>query len=125
VWGGKHFYFADNITVGVKNLDQAVSWYRENLGLHRAANHTEEVDELLVLGKDDDTGLGIMLLGPDIGPAAFDRHPILYTKKIEAAHKDFASRGIRLGPIQTDSGGNRFFQFQDLDGNTIEVCVEP
>ena len=28
-------------------------------------------------------------------------------------------------PSTTDSGGNRLFRFRDLEGNTIEVCVEP
>jgi len=34
-------------------------------------------------------------------------------------------RGISVGPVRSDSGGNPFFQFQDLDGNSIEVCKEP
>lgn len=51
-------------------------------------------------------------------------HSILFTKKMEKAHEEFTTRGVAVGPIQSDSGGNRFFHFQDADGNAIEVCVE-
>jgi catechol 2,3-dioxygenase-like lactoylglutathione lyase family enzyme len=125
MFGRKHFYFGDNITVGVRNLDLAIQWYQEKLGLRRADVPGEEVDALLVLSKDADAGLGLVVCGPNVGPDNFERHLILYSNKIEAAHEDFVSRGISVGPIQADSGRNRFFQFQDLDGNTIEVCVEP
>lgn len=125
MFGRRHFYFSDNITVGVKDLDRAIEWYQEKLGLRRGDFAGDEVDALLVLSKDDETGLGLVVFGPDVGPGNLERHPILYSSKIEAAHGEFLSRGISVGPIQIDSGGNRFFQFQDLDGNTIEVCVEP
>jgi predicted enzyme related to lactoylglutathione lyase len=49
---------------------------------------------------------------------------MLFTKKIEAAYEELASRGISVGPIETDSGGNRFFRFPDSEGNEIEVCRE-
>ena len=125
MFGRKHFYFGDNITVGVKDLDRAIQWYQEKLGLRRGDFPGDEVDALLVLSKDDETGLGLMVFGPDVGPDNLERHPILYSSKIETAHEEFVSRGISVGPMQTDSGGIRFFQFQDLDGNTIEVCLEP
>jgi len=31
---------------------------------------------------------------------------------------------LQISPT-ADSGGNRFFRFHDLEGNKIEVCVEP
>ena len=54
-----------------------------------------------------------------------ERHQILFTRSLDALHAEFVSRGIQIGPIQCDSGGNRFFKWQDLEGNTIEVCHEP
>jgi catechol 2,3-dioxygenase-like lactoylglutathione lyase family enzyme len=126
MWGGKHFYFGDNITVGVRDLDSAIRWYQEKLGLRRSEVYAgDDVDALLVLSKNDDVGLGLVVFGPEVGPDNLERHPILYSNKIEAAREDFLSRGVSVGPIQKDSGGNRFFQFQDMEGNTIEVCVEP
>jgi catechol 2,3-dioxygenase-like lactoylglutathione lyase family enzyme len=126
MWGGKHFYFGDNITVGVRDLDLAIRWYQEKLGLHRSDGYAgDDVDALLLLSKNDDIGLGLLVLGPDFSPNDLQGHPILYSSKIEAAHEDFVGSEVNVGPIQKDSGGNRFFRFQDLDGNTIEVCVEP
>jgi catechol 2,3-dioxygenase-like lactoylglutathione lyase family enzyme len=90
MWGGKNFYFGDNISVGVKNLDLAVAWYQDKLGLRLTPVKS-----------------------------------ILFTKKIEAAYEEFSSKGISVEPIQSDSGGNRFFRFRDLEGNAIEVCREP
>jgi hypothetical protein len=49
---------------------------------------------------------------------------MLFTKNPEKALHWFSERGIAVGPMQSDSGGNQFFQFTDLDGNKIEVCRE-
>jgi hypothetical protein len=56
---------------------------------------------------------------------AFDVRPILFARNMQKARDWMANRGIAVGPITTDSGGNQLFQFQDLDGNSIEVCKEP
>jgi hypothetical protein len=74
----------------------------------------------------DDDGPGLMLVVIRPGESAkVERHPILLTKQIEAAYNHFFKQGISMGPIQSDSGGNRFFEFQDLEGNKIEVCTGP
>lgn len=125
MWGAKKFYFGDNISVGVRDLNRAVSWYQEKLGLRLTPFKSEDYDAFLSFEKDGDTGLALVLIPPGQTKANLEGHPILFTKKIEAAHEEFASRGIRVEPIQTDSGGNRFFRFQDFEGNEIEVCVEP
>jgi hypothetical protein len=31
MWGTRSFYFGDNVSVGVRNLDSAVAWYKEKL----------------------------------------------------------------------------------------------
>jgi hypothetical protein len=54
-----------------------------------------------------------------------DRDQILFTRNLDAVYAEFSSKGIQMGPMQSDSGGNRFFEWQDLEGNTIEVCQEP
>lgn len=125
MWGAKKFYFGDNISVGVRDLNRAVSWYQEKLGLRLTLLKSEDYDAFLSLEKDGDTGLALVLIPPGQTQANLEGHPILFTKKIEAAHEEFVSRGIRVEPIQSDSAGNRFFRFQDVEGNEIEVCVEP
>ncbi len=125
MWGAKSFYFGDNISVGVRNLEQAVAWYQQKLGLRLTPLKSEDFEAFLSFSKDDDTGLALVVIPPGETKANVEGHPILFTKKIEAAHSDFSSKGIDVGPIQSDSGGNRFFCFRDLEGNEIEVCVEP
>ena len=125
MWGKKHFYFGDSISVGVRNLDHAVSWYQEKLGLRLTPLKSEDFDAFLAFANDDQTGLALVVIPPAETTANVRGHPILFTKKIEAAHSDFSSRGISVGPIQSDSGRNRFFCFRDLEDNEIEVCIEP
>ena len=125
MWGRKHFYFAENISVGVKDLDRAVTWYQEKLGLRLTPLKSEDVEAFLAFAKDDDTGLALVVIPSGEAKANIPGHPILFTKKIEAAYEDFVAKGINVQPIQRDSGGNRLFRFQDLEGNDIEVCVEP
>jgi hypothetical protein len=59
------------------------------------------------------------------GASADKRHVILFAKNLEKAHQWLAGRGVAVEPTTIDSGGNRLFRFQDLERNTIEVCVEP
>jgi catechol 2,3-dioxygenase-like lactoylglutathione lyase family enzyme len=125
MWGGKSFYFGDNISLGVRNLDRAVAWYQEKLGLRLTPLQSEDFEAFLAFAKDDETGLALVVIPPGETKANVEGHPILFTKGIEAAHEEFASKGISVGPIQSDSGGNRLFRFRDLEGNEIEVCVEP
>jgi len=125
LWGARNFYFGDSISVGVRDLNQAIAWYQEKLGLKLTPIKSEEFDALLAFDKKDEDGVALVLIPPGETSANVEGHPILFAKRIEKAHEEFASRGIYVEPIQSDSGGNRFFRFQDLDGNSIEVCVEP
>jgi catechol 2,3-dioxygenase-like lactoylglutathione lyase family enzyme len=125
MWGGKEFYFGDNISLGVRNLASAIAWYQENLGLRLTSLKSEDFDAFLALSKDPDTGLALITIPVGETTVNVAGHPILFTKKIDACRTAFASRGIHVRPLQRDSGGNSFFQFSDLQGNIIEVCVEP
>jgi len=72
---------------------------------------------------NDDAFLSLVELEP--GASAEKRHVTFFTKNLDKAHQWFAGRGVAVEPTATDSGGNRLFRLQDLEGNTIEVCVEP
>jgi catechol 2,3-dioxygenase-like lactoylglutathione lyase family enzyme len=125
MWGRKSFYFGDNVSVGVRDLGRAVAWYQEKLGLRLTPLTSEDFDAFLGLSKDDDVGLALVAIPAGQTTVNVEGHPILFTKRIEACREDLTSRGIQVGPLQHDSGGNAFFQFQDVEGNLIEVCVEP
>ena len=125
MWGGKKFYFGDSISVGVRDLDKAISWYQEKLGLRLTPLKSEDFSAFLAFAKDDDIGVALVAILAGETEANVESHPILFTKKIEACREEFISRGIQVRPLQRDSGGNSFFQFSDVEGNFIEVCVEP
>ena len=130
MWGHPPFYISDNLTVEVQNLEAARAWYKDRLGLRDSR----------VQGEDDSgqpcadlelSGGGLVRL-IEAEPGSSDARarttaprPILFASKLEKAHEWLTNRGIPVGPITSDSGGNRLFQFQDLDGNLIEVCKEP
>jgi len=125
VWSRKKFYFGDNISVGVRDLDRAVAWYQEKLGLHLTPLKSEDFDAFLSFSKNDEVGLALVAIPTGETTVNVEGHPILFTKNTEECREEFASRGIQVQPLQYDSGGNSFFQFPDVEGNIIEVCVEP
>jgi catechol 2,3-dioxygenase-like lactoylglutathione lyase family enzyme len=126
MWGKPPFTIADNCAVDVRNLRVACEWYKEKLELREAQNDREEDSGRLFAdlhASNDDTFLSLVELEP--GASVENRHVVFYAKNLEKAHEWLAARGVPVSPTMTDSGGNRFFRFQDLEGNTIEVCIEP
>ena len=126
MWGKQPFYILDNCAVDVRNLAAAREWYKEKLGLHEANTDREEDSgrpfaDLHI--SNDDAFLSLVELEP--GASAEKRHVIFFTKNLDKAHQWLAGRGVAVEPTATDSGGNRLFRLQDLEGNTIEICVEP
>jgi hypothetical protein len=47
---------------------------------------------------------------------------MLFAAKLQKTHDWLKDRGVTVGPIGLDSGGNQFFT--SLDGNLIEMCEE-
>ena len=126
MWGKPPFSIADNCVVEVRNLAAAREWYREKLGLHEADTDREEdsgrpFTDLCI--SDDDTFVSLVELEPGKSPEA--GHVVFYAKNLEKAHQWLTGRGVAAEPTTSDSGGNRLFNFHDLEGNAIEVCVEP
>jgi catechol 2,3-dioxygenase-like lactoylglutathione lyase family enzyme len=126
MFGKPSFTIPDECAIDVRNLSAARAWYMDKLGL------TETKTD-----RDDDSGrpfadlslsrsgpfLSILELSP--GAAPEKSHVIFYAGNLEKCHKWMTERGVQVEPMTSDSGGNRLFRFRDLDGNAIEVCVEP
>jgi catechol 2,3-dioxygenase-like lactoylglutathione lyase family enzyme len=126
MWGKPPLFIADNCVVDVRNLQAVVEWYKEKLGLRESRDRETDDSgrrfaDLCISGSD----ICISLLELEQDASAETRHVIFFTKKIEKAHEWLAERGVSVEPITMDSGGNRLFRFRDLEGNLIEVCVEP
>lgn len=126
MWGSRKLYSIGAIVIGVTDMNRAVVWYCDKLGLSFQSKETDEV--YIGHPSADSDMLPIIILVPiprGQSNAYADRHQILFTRSLDALYAEFVSSGIQVGPIQSDSGGNRFFRWQDLEGNTIEVCHEP
>jgi catechol 2,3-dioxygenase-like lactoylglutathione lyase family enzyme len=127
MWGKPPFFLLGNCAVDVRNLVAARDWYKEKLALHEA--HDRRQDDSgrpfadLRISNRDSTFLSLVEL--KAGAASENQHVIFFAKKLEKAHEWLAERGVAVEPLTIDSGGNRLFRFQDLEGNMIEVCVEP
>jgi catechol 2,3-dioxygenase-like lactoylglutathione lyase family enzyme len=126
MWGKPPFSIPDNYAIDVHDLGDARQWYKEKLGLRETKTNREEdsgrpfVDLHIY---NDESFLSLVELPS--GATAEHAHVIFYARRLEKAHEWLAGRGVFVEPITSDSGGNRLFRFHDLEGNKIEVCIEP
>ena len=111
--------------IGVKDVDRAVAWYCNSFRFSSETTYTGEV----YVGYPSEDGVRRIILMVTIPEgrtqAAVGQHPILFTRDLKKAHEELLSKEVVASPIQQDSGGNHFFQFQDSEGNNIGMCLEP
>jgi catechol 2,3-dioxygenase-like lactoylglutathione lyase family enzyme len=125
-WGKPPFSIPDNYAIDVRNLAAAGNWYRETLGLRDADDEREEDSGRPFIDLHVSNGDSVVsLIELPAGATAENQHVMFFARNLEKTHQWLSGRGVLVEPITTDSGGNRRFRFQDLEGNTIEVCVEP
>lgn len=105
----------DTVFLEVDNLDEAVSWYCENLGLRlRWKNEfgyaAIEVSET------------VLTLVENTKRSEQSHMPFnFFTSDIEATYNQLVSKGVKVGKLNSDS---RFahFDFEDLSGNILGFC---
>jgi hypothetical protein len=132
VWGRPPFYIPDSFTVEIRNLDTGRTWYKEKLGLRDAPTGREDDSGRPFADLQFSDGTFVTLVEAEPGSPiphprrydAFDPKPMIFARNLQKAHDWLANRGVAVGAITADSGGNQLFQFDDLDGNSIEVCKE-
>lgn len=126
MWGKPLITISDNCALDVQNLKAMREWYGKSLALRDSREKRQDDSgrpfaDLLV--SDGGALLTLLELAPGSRPER--QHVIFFAKNLEKAQQWLAGRGVLVEPITNDSGGNRLFRFQDLEGNSIEVCVEP
>ena len=126
MWGKHPFWISDNSVIEVRNLGAARDWYKKTFGLREASGEREEDSgrpfvDLRV--SNDDTAL--TLVEREATSSAQSEHVIFFTRNLQKAREWLTERGVTVEALASDSGGNRFFRFQDLEGNKIEVCIVP
>lgn len=123
-WAKKVFSYADSVAVDVRDIAAAELWYREKMGFnYRSTNVDGEVGDMVLGYSADEIFLALVKVSGSERPDVRRGHaPIIFAKKLSAAHEYLASRGVDVGAFEQDSGGNHFFRFRDLEGNVLEVC---
>src|SRR5260370_27545237 len=114
MWGRRKFYFGDNVSGGVRNLDNAVAWYQEKLGLRLSPLKSEDCDALLVFSKDDEIGLALVVIPVDQTEVNVQSHPILFTKRLEACRESSPPEGYKWDRFSVIPGETPFFNFKTL-----------
>ena len=111
----------------VRDIAAAQRWYADKMGFQYSSTDLGDDEGDMVLGYSaEEIFLALVKVSGGEKPNSNPRHPpIIFAKKLDAAHEYLSSRGVDVGPVQQDSGGNHFFRFRDLEGNELEVCVEP
>ena len=115
-------FSSGNVTINVINMDRAVKFYTETLGLklaYRFGDHWASVE----LGKGLTIGLhpastanppGERKGGPAIG--------LELTGTFEEAMKTLEGRGVRFHGIADEGKAGKFAHFEDPDGNLLYLA---
>ncbi len=111
-------------TIFVSNMDAAVRFYSDSLGLKLKARYGDHWAEV-------DAGGGLVIglhpASPTAGPPgtrgaiAIGLYP---SRPLNEVHAELQKRGVRFdGPIVDDpKGGVRLAHFSDPDGNPLYLC---
>src|ERR1041385_2134073 len=114
--------FRGAICVSASNIEAAVIWYKEKLGLRESGQKVldGEPGDLELTSSDGE--IIVDLVGP--GGVSADT-PMFFTGNAAKAREWLLARGINVGPVQTDGQGTHYVEFRDLEDNIIEICEEP
>jgi catechol 2,3-dioxygenase-like lactoylglutathione lyase family enzyme len=112
-------------TVFVSDMDRAVAFYTEVLGLSlafRAGDHWASIDA----GAGTQIGLHPASPGATARPADLDAMSIglNVTEPIETVMAALSARGVGFGDLSSD-GMLKIAPFTDPDGNALYLCEQP
>ncbi|WP_216853199.1 methylmalonyl-CoA epimerase [Phytoactinopolyspora halotolerans] len=136
------FSTLDHVGIAVRDLDEAIAWYRENLGMelvHIETNEDQGVREAMLRVSAGDDGAQIQLLAPLTDESAIARfldrsgpgvQQVAYrVDDVRAAAATLRARGMRLlyDEPRTGTGGSlvNFVHPKDAGGVLIEVVQPP
>ena len=111
----------DTVFLPVKDTYSSIKWYQEKCGFTLRWHDEENGYAAMDIGEGQ-TAMTLVRI-PQMNSSKIENHECfnLYTEDIHATHQKMLDAEVEATPVQ--SGGNvEFFQFKDLDGNTIGVC---
>lgn len=113
-------YQMGNVTVMVSDMEKAVRFYTETLGLALRTRYGNEWAEVELQGLT----IGLhpaSVHGPKPG-AGGSLSIGLQVSAIEAAKQELEQKGVRFDAKINDDGGVRLAFFVDPDGNPLYLC---
>ena len=111
-------------TIYVSNMDRAITFYTETLGLtlaFRAGNHYAEIDagDGLVLGLHPSRSGS-----PTPGVGGAITVTLGVTESLDQVVRKLEENGVRFPSAIQSDGPVRIVGFEDLDGNTMWLCEQ-
>ncbi len=115
-------FASGNVTIPVVNMERAVKFYTETLGLklaYRFGDHfaSVELEKGLTIGLHPTSGekpLGERKGGASIG--------LELSGKIEDAMKTLEARGVKFHGVADEGKAGKFAHFEDPDGNSLYLA---
>jgi catechol 2,3-dioxygenase-like lactoylglutathione lyase family enzyme len=106
-----------HVSIVVPDMEQAVAWYRDRLGLVEVKRPTNFVTPVrwFELGEQQ-----IHLIPADEPDAVSPRHFAIHVDDCRAARETLAGRGVEVRETVPIAGADRFF-VQDPAGNNLEI----
>jgi hypothetical protein len=123
-WNKRMFSSGGDVAVNVADVEAARQWYSEKFKLPYSSTRVEEANMELGYSAEAVVIYLVRVSSNKCPDKSSRRPPIMFARNLTQAHASLSSRGVDAGPIQSDSGGNQFFRFRDLEGNELEVCQE-
>ena len=123
-WTKRTFTSAGDVVVSVRDVEAARRWYSKKLRLPYSSTEVEEASMEVGYSAEAVVIYFVGISRNERPDKSSRRPPIMFARNVAQAHESLCSRGVDAGPIQSDSGGNQFFRFRDLEGNELEVCQE-
>jgi catechol 2,3-dioxygenase-like lactoylglutathione lyase family enzyme len=116
------FQRLDTVLLPVRDIDLAMTWYREKLGFAQPYFDPEERLAVFDLGGTTSLTLWELKSGETLGAGDHARaFPIFAVADARETWALLRDRGVDVGDV-VDSGGVTYFTFRDLDGNLLEAC---
>lgn len=112
----------------VTDIDRSSSWYVDMLGAklsyqdeHKAILNLANQSVFLIKSKKDQTSNFFDSNGVERFSLTFEVNGLA---ALEALHREFSEKEIRVGDIENRGHSGRNFVFYDLDGNKFDVWSE-
>lgn len=107
-----------HVMMWTNDIERALKWYTEKLGCKVNFAHLPHYASLRL----EEAGVRIDLHpsgaeGRDVG---FGPMPYFRVKDVDAALKQLAAKGIKVGAAQNE-GGHKFATFWDSEGNALGI----